>query len=94
MDGTPVQPAPPEEPLERVRQFLGRHGIEAEFRVFPEALATVAAAAAALGVEPARIAKTVVLAADDGPVQVVAAGDRRVDRRRVAAVLGASRLRL
>lgn len=80
--------------MERVRRFLARHGIEAEFRVFSEPLATVGAAAAALGVEPERIAKTVILAADGGPVQVVAAGDRRVDRRRVAAVLGVSRLRL
>src|SRR5690606_8626984 len=55
---------------------------------------TTAAAAAALGVEAARIAKTVVLAAGEQPVQVVAAGDRRVDRRRVAAVLGVSRARL
>ncbi|HEY8395079.1 MAG TPA: YbaK/EbsC family protein [Thermaerobacter sp.] len=84
----------PEEPLARVREFLRRHGVDAELRVFPEPLPTTTAAAAALGVEPARIAKTVVLAAGEHPVQVVAAGDRRVDRRRVAAALGVPKVRL
>ncbi|MFO7173492.1 MAG: YbaK/EbsC family protein [Bacillota bacterium] len=85
---------PEPEPLQRVRAALARCGREAEIRLFPYHLPTVQAAAAALGVEPARIAKSVVLLTRTGPVLVVAAGDRRVDRQKVRQCLGGEKVRL
>lgn len=49
---------------------------------------TVEAAAAALGVSPARIIKSLVFIAGDEPILVIAGGPDRVDRRRLAELLG------
>lgn len=77
------------EPLARVRAALAGREAATEIRLFPEHLPTVQAAAEALGVEPARIAKSVVLVAKGlGPVLALAAGDQRVDRKKVKALLG------
>lgn len=55
---------------------------------------TVAAAAAALGVEPRRILKSLVFLAAGEPLLVVAAGEARVDGRALAGALGLSRRRV
>jgi prolyl-tRNA editing enzyme YbaK/EbsC (Cys-tRNA(Pro) deacylase) len=49
---------------------------------------TVASAAEALGVSPERIIKSLVFIAGDDPVLVIAGGPNRVDRRRLADILG------
>ncbi|MCP1470972.1 Cys-tRNA(Pro) deacylase [Sphingobium sp. OAS761] len=51
--------------------------------------ATVTEAAAALGVEPARIAKTLSLRVGDGVVLVCARGDARLSNGKAKAALGA-----
>ena len=70
----------------RVQAILGEN-----YRVleFEESTHTSAEAAAAIGCEVARIAKSMIFRAADGtPVLIVASGTNRVDERRVAALLG------
>ena len=62
-------------------------------RVLPDAVATAAAAAAALGVEVGQIANSLVFDADGAPLLVLTSGAHRVDTGRVAALVGAQRVR-
>jgi prolyl-tRNA editing enzyme YbaK/EbsC (Cys-tRNA(Pro) deacylase) len=64
--------------IEAVRTYLARTGRDKDILEFPVSSATVDLAAQALGVEPARIAKTLSFEYDDGCVLVVTAGDARI----------------
>lgn len=75
------------EPLQRVRAALADAGVAGEIRLFEAHLPTAPAAAEAVGVELGRIAKSILLFAGGEPVLVVTAGDRRVDRQKVKALL-------
>ena len=75
--------------IERVRAFFARHGMADRVREFPVSSATVELAAAALGCEPCRIAKTLSFMADGHALLVVAAGDARIDNARYKARFGA-----
>ncbi len=75
--------------LDSVRAFFAQHAPDIAIIETPESSATVALAAAAHGVEPARIAKTLSLRIGDRVVLVVARGDARLDNRKVKAALGA-----
>ena len=55
------------------------------FRSFPVSSATVELAAAALGCEGCRIAKTLSFLVDGAPVLIVAAGDARIDNGKYKA---------
>lgn len=68
--------------IEKVRAFMGARGIEDRVREFEVSSATVELAASALGVEGARIAKTLSFLTPEGPILVVAAGDGKVDNRK------------
>ncbi len=68
--------------IEKVIEYLRGCGLEDKVHRFSVSSATVALAAAALGVEEARIAKTMSFLAGDGAILVVAAGDVRVDNRK------------
>jgi prolyl-tRNA editing enzyme YbaK/EbsC (Cys-tRNA(Pro) deacylase) len=60
-----------------------------ETRSFPEGTHTVGDAAAAIGVQPAQIVKSIVLRRDDGAgLLVVASGTNRIDLEKVAALAG------
>jgi prolyl-tRNA editing enzyme YbaK/EbsC (Cys-tRNA(Pro) deacylase) len=61
---------------------LDRFGAAARIREVGQSSATVELAAEALGVEPARIAKTLSFADGEGALLVVAAGDARIDNRK------------
>lgn len=74
-------------PIARVEAALAAAGVAGEMRLFTEHLPTAAAAAAALGVELGCIAKSILLFAGQEPVLVVTAGDQRVDRQKVKALL-------
>ncbi|HYG60682.1 MAG TPA: YbaK/EbsC family protein [Symbiobacteriaceae bacterium] len=74
-----------------MRATLAAHGREAGLRFFEQHLPTVPIAAEAVGVELGRIAKSILLLSGKEPVLVVAAGDRRVDRQKVKALLGDGR---
>jgi prolyl-tRNA editing enzyme YbaK/EbsC (Cys-tRNA(Pro) deacylase) len=75
--------------LESVREFLRRHAPEIELVEKPGSTATVAEAAAAHGVEPAQIAKTLSLWLDDAVVLLVLGGDARIDNRKYKQQFGA-----
>ena len=68
--------------IEKARAHLARFGADGRILEFDESSATVELAAHALGVEPARIAKTLSFKTGDGALLVVAAGDARVDNRK------------
>ena len=71
---------------------LAELGATGAVRVLDDAARTAAQAAAALGIEPAQIANSLVFAADGEPVLVLASGGHRVDTAKVAATLGAQRV--
>lgn len=75
--------------LESVRAFFQAHAPDIEVMVTGESSATVALAAAAHGVEPARIAKTICLRAGDTVMLIVAAGTARLDNRKFKDRFGA-----
>ena len=68
--------------IERVRAYFAEQGIEGRIREFDQSSATVELAAQAVGVEPARIAKTLSFMVGEVPTLVVFAGDARVDNKR------------
>lgn len=71
--------------IERVRAYLEPLGAAARIQELPVSSATVELAAQALGVEGARIAKTLSFLVEDRAVLLVAAGDARVDNPRFKA---------
>lgn len=74
--------------LESVRAFFAEHAPDIAVIVTPESSATVPLAAAAHGVEPGQIAKTLSLRIGDEVVLVVTRGDARLDNRKAKAALG------
>lgn len=68
--------------IDDVRRFFAERDAGYSIIEFTQSSATVDLAAAALGVEPALIAKTLALWAGDHPVIVVARGDARLDNRK------------
>ena len=71
--------------IERVKEHFGGFGMAERIQEFPVSSATVELAAAALGCEGCRIAKTLSFLVDGAPVLVVAAGDARVDNGKFKA---------
>jgi prolyl-tRNA editing enzyme YbaK/EbsC (Cys-tRNA(Pro) deacylase) len=78
------------EGFQRVAQALAAQGHPHAPRYLETAARTAQEAADALGVSVGQIAKSVIfkLRADDRAVLVVASGDRRVDEKKVAALVG------
>ncbi len=74
--------------LESVRTFFVEKAPEISVIVTEQSSATVDLAAAAHGVEPAQIAKTICLRVGEQPMLVVAAGTARLDNKKAKAVLG------
>ena len=74
--------------LASVRAFFAQHAPDIAIIETQDSSATVALAAAAHGVEPARIAKTLSLRIGERVVLVVARGDARLDNRKAKAALG------
>lgn len=68
--------------LESVRAFFAEHAPDIEVLVTEDSSATVDLAAAAHGVEPAQIAKTICARAGERVVLVVASGTARLDNRK------------
>lgn len=65
--------------IEKVRDYFRPLGREGDILEFPVSSATVELAAQAVGVIPARIAKTLSFLVEDKCVLIVAAGDAKVD---------------
>lgn len=68
--------------IEAVREYFRKFNMEDKIIELAESSATVELAAAALGCEPERIAKTLSFHMDDVVVLIVAAGDVRVDNKK------------
>ena len=68
--------------IESVRAFLAEKAPDIAVIVTEDSSATVDLAAAAHGVEPAQIAKTICLRAGDGAMLLVASGTARLDNRK------------
>ena len=75
--------------LESVRAWLAEHAPDLPLIEVAESTATVAAAAAALGVAPGRIAKTLAVRVNEVVFLLVARGDARLDNQKTKAAFGA-----
>ena len=74
--------------LESVRAWLAELAPDLPLIEVAESTATVATAAAALGVEPGRIAKTLAVRVDGEAFLLVARGDARLDNGKTKAAFG------
>ena len=72
---------------ERVKEFLREHDMQVELRELDESTRTSQMAAEALGCIVAQIAKSIVFV-NEATAVVVISGDRRVDDRKLSALLG------
>ena len=71
--------------IEKVRSFFRPLGREQDILEFPVSSATVELAAQAVGVIPARIAKTLSFLVEEDCVLIVTAGDARIDNKKYKA---------
>ena len=71
--------------IQKVRAYFETLGIADRIREFTVSSATVELAAVAVGVEGARIAKSLSFRVDDHPIIIVVAGDAKVDNSRYKA---------
>ena len=75
--------------IEKVREHFTSLGIADRIMEFDVSSATVELAAKAVGVEGARIAKTLSFLMKDEPILIVVAGDGRIDNKKYKATFGA-----
>lgn len=68
--------------IEKGREYFRQFGMEDRVREFTVSSATVELAALALGVDGARIAKTLSFKKEDSCILILAAGDARIDNRK------------
>jgi prolyl-tRNA editing enzyme YbaK/EbsC (Cys-tRNA(Pro) deacylase) len=68
--------------IEKGKAYLKQFGVEDRVRELPVSSATVELAAQALGVEGARIAKTLSFRSGESCILVVTAGDARIDNHK------------
>ena len=71
--------------IEKVRDYLRPLGREGDILEFPVSSATVELAAQAVGVIPARIAKSLSFLVEDKAVLIITAGDAKVDNGKYKA---------
>lgn len=73
---------------ESVQEWLAQHAPDLGLIDHGVSTATVAEAAAVLGIEPGQIAKTLAFRVGDAPMLLIARGDARLDNARCKAELG------
>ena|SRR5215472_5586208 len=78
---------------EHVAQVLRDHGVAGQVKELPEPAPTAASAAAQLGCDVGAIANSLVFNADGQPLLILTSGAHRVDTTKVAAFIGAERVR-
>lgn len=74
--------------IEKVREYFTSRGFAERILEFPVSSATVELAAKAVGVEGARIAKTLSFRVGEGCVLIVTAGDAKIDNHKYKAFFG------
>ena len=67
--------------IEKVREYLKQYGKDSDIKELETSSATVELAANALGVIPARIAKTLSFKMDNSCILVITAGDTKIDNK-------------
>jgi prolyl-tRNA editing enzyme YbaK/EbsC (Cys-tRNA(Pro) deacylase) len=81
--------------VERVKKALEACGLDpGRVQELPADTSTAEAAAEAVGAPVGSIVKSLIFMADDAPLLVLVAGDRRADAKRLRALLGLSKRRL
>ena len=75
--------------IETVKAYFAALGMEDRILEFPVSSATVELAAAALGCEPCRIAKTLSFSVGGAPILIVTAGDVKINNAAYKARFGA-----
>ena len=71
--------------IQKVREYFKTFGVDGRIREFDMSSATVELAAVAVGVEGARIAKSMSFKVGEEPIIIVMAGDAKVDNSRYKA---------
>jgi prolyl-tRNA editing enzyme YbaK/EbsC (Cys-tRNA(Pro) deacylase) len=79
--------------VQAVQNALESADAHGQIRMLPDAVATAALAAAALGVEVGQIANSLIFDADGEPLLVLTSGAHRVDTAKVARLVGATTVR-
>ena len=74
--------------IENVRDYFKQYGMEDRILEMEQSSATVELAALAVGVEPARIAKTLSFKKGEETILVVTAGDRKIDNAKYKHYFG------
>lgn len=74
--------------IEKVREYFKQYGMEDRILEMEQSSATVELAALAVGVEPARIAKTLSFKKGEETILVVTAGDRKIDNSKYKHYFG------
>ena len=74
--------------IDKVREYFKQYGMEDRILEMEQSSATVELAALAVGVEPARIAKTLSFKKGEETILVVTAGDRKIDNAKYKHYFG------
>ena len=74
--------------IEKGREYFKQYGMEDRILEMEQSSATVELAALAVGVEPARIAKTLSFKKGEETILVVTAGDRKIDNAKYKHYFG------
>jgi len=74
--------------IHKVKKYFAQYGVENKILEFDTSSATVELAAAAIGCEPARIAKTLSFRVGDEYILIVTAGDAKIDNARYKSAFG------
>ncbi len=74
--------------IEKVRAYFKQYGMEERILEMEHSSATVELAAEAVGVAPARIAKSLTFKKEEHAIMVVVAGDAKVDNRKYKETFG------
>lgn len=74
--------------VDAVRDHLRQFGLDHRVKEFDISTATVAEAAATVGVIPARISKTLSFHSQDGCILILMAGDARIDNKKFREQFG------
>ncbi|AER67160.1 YbaK/prolyl-tRNA synthetase associated region [Thermovirga lienii DSM 17291] len=82
-----------EKSIEKVRTELNRLGYEGDIIESQRTIKTVEDAAQAIGVEPGKILKSLILLTEDGPVLVLMSGVNKVDLKKVKELLNAKKVK-
>lgn len=74
--------------IDKVREYFKKYGREGDILEFPVSSATVALAAEALNVIPARITKTLALKSGESCIVIAVAGDGKIDNHKFKTEFG------